>query len=123
MSLQLLRLEQSCGRGSKQQKGFDLLSSEQLSPEGMGLEQVSHGESCQNADAFPALFGQVDSAAVTQLLAGVLSCRLLRLEELMAELVKSKLLSPEMLGLQQAVDYKGKLQHLDQKKHHQCACA
>jgi len=60
---------------------------------------------------------------VTQLLAGVLSCRLLRLEELMAELVKSKLLSPEMLGLQQAVDYKGKLQHLDQKKHHQCACA
>jgi len=109
--LQLLRLEQSCGQG------FDLLSSEQLSLEGMGLEQVNHGESCQNADAFPALFDQVDFA-VTQLLAGVLSCRLLRLEELRAELV-----SPEMLGLQQAVDHKGKLQHLSQKKHHQCACA
>ena len=118
MSLQLLRLEQRCGQGSKQQKGFDLLSSEQLSLEGMGSEQVSHGESCQSADAFPALFGQLDTAAVTQLVAGVLSCRLLRLEQLRAELV-----SPEMLGLQQAVDCKGKLQHLDQKRHHQCACA
>lgn len=123
VTLQLLRLEQSCGQGSKQQKGFDLLSSEQLSLEGMGSEQVSHGESCQNADGFPALFRQLNFAAVTQLLAGVLSCMLLRLEELRTELVNLKLVSPEMLGLQQAVDYKGKLQHLDQKRHHQCACA
>ena len=118
MSLQLLRLEQSCAQGSKQQKGFDLLRLKQLSLEGMGHEQVSHGESCQNADASPALFGRLDAAAVTQLLARALSCRLLRLQELRAESV-----SPEMVGLQQAVDYKGKLQHLDQKRHHQCASA
>ena len=116
--MQLLRLEQSCGRGTQQQKGFDLLRSKQLSPEGMGFECVSPGESYQSADAFPVLFDQVDAAAVTQLLAEVLSCRLLRLEELRAELV-----SPEMLGLQQAADHKGTLQHLDQKRRHQCACA
>ena len=84
----------------------------------MGPEQVSHGESCQNADVFPALFGQLVAAAVTQLLTGVLSCRLLRVEGLRAELV-----SPEMPGSHQAVDYKGKLQHLSQKRRHQCACA
>lgn len=118
VSLQLLKLEQSCWQGSKQQKGFDLLSSGQLSLKGTGLEQVTHCESCQNANPFAALFDQVGSAAVPQLLAGVLSCRLLMLEEVRAELV-----SPQMLGLHQAVDYKGKLQHLDQKRHHQCACA